>query len=447
MLPIVAIIGRANVGKSTLFNRLVGKREAITADWAGTTRDRLYGECVWNGKTFMLVDTAGLELNKTDSFDLEIQEQINIAIDEAELLLLIVDTKTGITKKDLDTVKRIRLSKKPFIVVANKCDNLKEECLIDEFYQLGAKLVMPVSALSGRGSGDLLDVIVKNLPLKQNRKQTKENFNENEIVVAIAGRPNVGKSSLLNQLIGQERAVVSEKAGTTRDSADFTITRGQKKIIFIDTAGIRRRGRIGKSGEGKKPGQIEKYSVLRSLRAIDRSSVVLLLIDAVEGITSQDLHIIGFALEKKKSIVLVVNKWDAVDDGNMQEYLSRISQKVPFLPFAPIIFISAKTGKNVHKVYDLITGTHEGRFRRVPTGELNSAIAEDILKKSPPPQKNILPKIKYVTQTDVNPPTFVFFTNHPELIHFSYVRYLENKIREHWGFNGTPIKILFRKKK
>ncbi len=443
MLPIIAIVGRANVGKSTLYNRLIGKREAITADWAGTTRDRLYGRCEWNGKSFMLVDTAGLEPERPEKAEIEVQEQIEAAILEAALLLFIVDTKTGITDKDLGAIKKIRLSGKPFIVVANKCDNIKDSCFVSEFHRLGTTEIVPVSAISGKGTGDLLDMIVSQVKL--GRTKAKEDLNDS-IVVAIAGRPNVGKSSLLNKLIGQERAVVSERAGTTRDSAKISFDYKGEQIVFQDTAGIRRKGRVGKSDEGYRPGQIEKYSVLRSLTAMERSTVVLVLIDATEGITAQDLHVLGYALEAKKSIVLVVNKWDTVEDGNMQDYLKKLAKKVSFLSFAPVVFTSATTGKNIHKIFDLILETHQSRFKRVPTSELNTKLQEDILKKAPPATKNILPNIKYISQVEVNPPTFVFFSNHPEFIHFSYARYLENRIRDHWDFDGTPISITFKKK-
>jgi GTP-binding protein len=256
----------------------------------------------------------------------------------------------------------------------------------------------------------------------------------------------VGKSSLLNKLIGIDRAVVSDRAGTTRDASNYSLEHNEKKITFYDTAGVRKRGKVGKSDEGYRPGQIERYSVLRSLRAIEKSSIVLLLVDASEGITAQDLHVLGYALDAKKSVILVINKWDKVEEGDMQEYLGTVSRKIPFLSYAPIIFVSAKTGKNVHKIFDLILETHKSRFIRIPTSELNSRLHEEILKKSPPAQRNILPNIKYITQTEVDPPTFVFFSNHPELIHFSYVRFLENRIREHWNFEGTPINISFRKK-
>jgi len=444
MLPVVAIVGRTNVGKSTLFNRLIGKREAITADWSGTTRDRLYGECSWGGKSFLLVDTAGLETSHKQEFDINIQEQINIAIDEADLLIFVVDTKTGITDKDLSAQKKLLSSKKPFIITCNKCDNAKDLVLVNDFYRFGCDEIFPVSALSGRGTGDLLDSIVKNIPNTKKGKTPKEE-SEN-IVIAIAGRPNVGKSSLLNSLVGNSRAIVSEKAGTTRDTASFHVLEQNKKLTFLDTAGIRRKGKVGKSLEGRKPGQIEKYSVLRSLQAIDKSSVVLALIDASEGITAQDTHIIGYAAENGKSVILVINKWDLVPDRNIQDYTEYLRKKISFLPYAPAIFVSAKDGKNVKKITTLILETQKMRLIRINTSELNARLHDDLIKRTPPKQKNILPTIKYVTQVSTNPPSFVFFTNHPELIHFSYRRYLENRLRGHWQFQATPINISFRKK-
>ncbi|MDD5693360.1 MAG: ribosome biogenesis GTPase Der [Patescibacteria group bacterium] len=445
MLPIVAIVGRANVGKSTLFNRLIGKKKAITADWSGTTRDRLYDVCHWNNKSFILADTAGIENEGLDNnLNLDIQRQIQIAIEEADLLVFIVDVRSGITNNDLNALQKIQKSKKPFILVANKCDSGNDMSSVSEFYKLGVKEIIAISALVGRGTGDLLDIISKNIKAVKSDVIPKEK--NQTINVAIAGRPNVGKSSLLNKLTGIERAVVSEKAGTTRDVADFTVETDGKQIKFIDTAGVRRRGKVGKTADGVKPGQIEKYSVIRSMRAISESDVVLLLIDASEGLTAQDLHIAGFSHDEKKSMVLVVNKWDSVEEGDMHKYLAYIAQKINFLPYAPVIFVSAKTGKNVHKITDLILEVYDARFKRIATGELNTKIAEDILRKPPSAQKNILPKINYLTQAGTNPPTFVFFANHPDLIHFSYSRYLENRIREHWDFSGTPITISFKKK-
>ncbi len=445
MLPIVAIVGRGNVGKSTLFNRLIGKKKAITADWSGTTRDRLYDNCTWNNKDFILVDTAGIEEpDSTNNLDLDIQKQIEAAIEESDMLVFMVDVKTGIVDQDLKVLQKIRISKKPFVIVANKCDNEKELSSVNDFYKLGVKEVVAISALVGKGTGDLLDIISNNI--KSTKTASTIQAAVNIINVAIAGRPNVGKSSLLNKLIGQERTVVSEKAGTTRDITNFIIDKDDKKINFIDTAGVRKRGKVGKTIEGKKPGQIEKYSVIRSMKAISESDVVLILIDATEGVTAQDLHIAGFAHDEKKSIVLIINKWDSVEEGDMQIFLTQITKRINFLPYAPVVFVSATTGKNVHKITDLIIEVYKARFIRITTGELNSKLGEDILRKPPSAQKNILPKINYLTQAGVNPPTFIFFTNHPNLIHFSYNRYLENRIREHWDFSGTPISISFKKK-
>jgi GTP-binding protein len=354
-----------------------------------------------------------------------------------------VDAKAGITDDDLKAIRKIRNSKKPFVLIVNKCDNKNDVIGSAEFYRLGTTTIAPVSALSGLGTGDLLDMVIKQLPKSRTSKKAEDS---DVINVAIAGRPNVGKSSLLNSLIKQDRAVVSDIAGTTRDTSNYTFTLNGKKINFIDTAGIRRRGKVGKSAQGANPGKIEKYSVLRSLNALEKAEVVLVLIDAKEGVTAQDLHVLNYALDKKKSIILTINKWDSVEENDITAYLEYLNRKITFLSFAPVIFVSAKTGKNVQKIYDQILSVYNSRFNRIKTSELNSLLLADIFKKSPPAMKNILPKIKYISQVAVNPPTFVFFTNHPELIHFSYHRFLENRIREHWDFTGTPINILFKQK-
>ena len=331
-----------------------------------------------------------------------------------------------------------------YIISCNKCDNADDLSLSNEFYQLGGDEIIPVSAISGRGTGDLLDAIAKNIP--KTKTKASDSKASDEIIVAIAGRPNVGKSSLLNYLVGESRALVSAKSGTTRDSASFSITLNGNKMTFLDTAGIRKRGKVGKSQEGSKSGQIEKYSVLRSLQAIDRSTVVLILIDGPEKVTAQDLHIAGYAADNGKSVILIVNKWDLVEEKNMQDYTLYLKKKINFLPYAPVIFVSAKDGKNINKIPRLIENVHKMRFLRINTSELNAKLHEDLAKKTPPKQKNIFPTIKYVTQISVNPPSFIFFSNHPELIHFSYKRYLENRLREHWLFDGTPVSISFRKK-
>lgn len=452
MFPVVAIIGRPNVGKSTLFNRITGRRQAVTADLAGTTRDRLYSRCEWNGKEFILVDTAGIEVGDTKNsvyakLDTDVQEQVLLAVTEADLILFVVDAQVGATEQDRRALKLIFKSGKSFVLVANKYDSEKYLTNISELYTLGSKEVLPIAALTGRGTGDLMDAITDGI--KDVVPTDKGIVLEREgISVAIAGRPNVGKSSTLNAIIGKNRAVVSEIPGTTRD---FTIAsfETEKGIInFVDTAGIRRRGKVGKVAEGRVPGQVEHYSVLRSFRAIENADIVLIIIDPTEGLTAQDLHIAGYAREMHKGIILIVNKWDAIekDEMDMANYLNYLHNKISFLPFAPVVFISAKNGKNIDKITEMIYEVAEGRKKRVGTGEINSLLGDDILRRPPSAVRGQLPKINYITQADIDPPTFVFFVNKPELVHFSYKRFLENKIREHWSFDGTPINLVFKRK-
>jgi GTP-binding protein len=452
VFPVVAIIGRPNVGKSTLFNRITGRRQAVTADLAGTTRDRLYSRCSWNGKEFILVDTAGIEVGDTRNsvyakLDADVQEQVLLAMEEADLIIFIVDTQTGATDQDRRALKLVFKSGKPFILVANKYDSEKYLSNITELYSLGTKNVIPIAALTGRGTGDLMDAIVEGIKYVS-ASEKGINLGGEGINVAIAGRPNVGKSSILNALIGENRAVVSEVAGTTRDFMTSSLATDSGTINFIDTAGIRRRGKVGKVEEGRVPGQIERYSVLRSFRSIESADIVLIIIDPTEGLTAQDLHIAGFARDQYKGIVIVVNKWDAIekDETDMASYLRYLHSKISFLSFAPVVFVSAKNGKNIGKIVDIIFDVSKSRDKHISTGELNLLLGDDILRHSPSAVKNQLPKINYITQGDTNPPTFVFFANKPELIHFSYKRFLENKIREHWGFEGTPINIVVKRK-
>lgn len=452
MYPVVAIIGRPNVGKSTLFNRITGRRQAVTADLAGTTRDRLYSRCDWNGKEFILVDTAGIEVGDTknsvyEKLDTDVQEQVLLAIEEADLILFVVDVQSGATEQDRRALKLVFKSGKPFVLIANKYDSEKYLANISDLYTLGAKEILPIAALTGRGTGDLMDAIVNSIkdvvPTDKGIVLEREGIN-----VAIAGRPNVGKSSTLNAIIGKTRAVVSEVAGTTRDFTIASYESEQGTINFIDTAGIRRRGKVGKVEEGRVPGQVEKYSVLRSFRAIETADIVLLIIDPTEGLTAQDLHIAGFAKDQHKGIIIIVNKWDAIekDETDMTKYLAYLHAKISFLPYAPVIFISAKNGKNINKITEIIYEIATSRNKRIATGELNLLLGDDILRHPPAAVRNQLPKINYITQADTNPPTFVFFANKPELIHFSYKRFLENKIREHWDFAGTPINIVVKRK-
>jgi len=433
--PIVAIVGRPNVGKSTLFNRLVGQRLAIVEDVPGTTRDRIYGNAEWRGAAFTLIDTGGLQVGATDDLVAQVQAQARIAIAEADVIVFMTDVMEGLTAGDEEIVPILRRSRKPVILVANKADNRRLRLEATEFYQLGLGEPLPISALHGTGTGDLLDKIVASFPVQVEEEEVEA------VKVAIVGRPNVGKSSLLNAILGWERAIVHEEPGTTRDALDTFIEWDGEPVVLIDTAGIRRRGRIA-------PG-VEKYSVLRALRAIDRADVALLLIDAVEGVTDQDTHIAGYILEEAKGVVIVVNKWDLIakDTYTMDQYTQHIRERLKFIPYAPILFVSAKTGQRVNRVLEVALRVREERLRRIPTGELNRMVSEAVARHAPPSKAGKRLKIYYVTQADVDPPTFVFFVNDKRLLHFSYKRYLENQIRERFRFEGTPLRLSFRDKR
>lgn len=432
--PIVAIVGRPNVGKSTLFNRLVGGRVAIVEDLPGTTRDRIYGDSDWRDREFTLVDTGGLEPAPPTVLARLIGEQVESAIAEADAIVFLVDAREGITSADLQVADLVRRASKPVIVAANKADNLARTWDAVEFYELGLGEVVPISALQGIGTGDLLDAIVDRLP----PPAVTEEERVADVAIAIVGRPNVGKSSLLNKILGYERTLVSEMPGTTRDAIDTVIQHGDQSILLIDTAGIRRRGRII-------PG-VEKYSVLRALRAIDRSDVVLLLIDAVEGITAQDAHLAGYVVDNGKGLVVAVNKWDLVKKTSrtMTDYTAVIREDLKFFPDVPVVYISAKTGLGVPPALDVALTMAAERRRRISTGQLNEIIGEATRAHAPPTVKGRRLKIYYVTQAEVEPPTFVFFANDPKLVHWSYRRYLENRLRERFGFVGTPLRLVFR---
>jgi GTP-binding protein len=454
--PIVALVGRPNVGKSTLFNRLVGQRKAIVEDLAGTTRDRLYGDADWAGRDFIVVDTGGLEFTLPLSpprerggeggvtgfqagvasrlFLREIREQAEIAIAEAEVIVLLVDGEAGLTSADQDVAALLRRTDKPVILAVNKADNQKRRSEAVEFYALGLGDPIPVSALHGTGTGDLLDAIVAGLP----PAETEAEAEDETIKIAILGRPNVGKSSLLNKLLGEERVIVSDVPGTTRDAIDMPIQYEGLDVVLIDTAGIRRRGKI--------EGGVEKYSFLRSLKAVSRADVCLLLIDAVDMVTAQDAHIAGYILEEAKSVVVIINKWDLVekDTNTMNEYTARVRNELKFLDYVPVLFISAKSGQRVDKVLPLALQVQEERLRRISTGEVNRLLREAIAKNPPKGAQRHRLKFYYATQAGVDPPTFVFFVNDRTLVHFSYERYLENTIREQYGFLGTPLRLVFR---
>ncbi|NPA91077.1 MAG: ribosome biogenesis GTPase Der [Chloroflexi bacterium] len=447
--PIVALVGRPNVGKSTLFNRLIGQKWAIVEDKPGTTRDRIYGDVVWGDREFTLVDTGGLEIiphtrdgrpkarplaEDSRDFIHEMQEQVNTALREADVIVLVTDVTDGVTPVDRQVADLLRQEKKPVILAVNKVDNPQREVEALAFYELGLGDPIPVSALHGKGTGDLLDAILQALPHAPEEEEEEEDV----IRVAIVGRPNVGKSTLLNRLAREERAIVSDVAGTTRDVVDTRVRWEGKTFLFLDTAGIRRKGSIQRG--------VEYYSVLRAMRAIERSDVVLLVLDATEGVTAQDAHIAGYALEAYRSIIIVVNKWDLVekDTYTMVEYTRRIRHELNFIDFAPIVFISAKTGQRVSRLFPLIEHVYEERFVRLPTSMLNRIIQEALAEHPPPVKGTRALRLYYVTQPAVDPPTFVFFVNDAELVHFSYQRYLENKIREIHPYDGTPLKLIFR---
>ncbi len=441
--PIVALVGRPNVGKSTLFNRLIGERRAIVQNEPGTTRDRVYGSLEWNGVEFTIIDTGGLQEDADlpeDETELrrliarQTRNQASIAITEADAIVLVTDARTGPTPQDTEIAEMLRRANKPVVLAANKAERSDVRFDAYEFYNLGLGEPIPISAYHGNGTGDLLDRVVEELP-------NADELEEDEVEgpnIAIVGRPNVGKSRLLNALLGQERAIVSDEPGTTRDSLDTVIDWEGDQITLIDTAGIRRRGRVD---EG-----IERFSVMRSMRAIDRADVVLLVIDATEDFTAQDLHIAGYVEEQKKGMVVVVNKWDLVekDTYTMNDYRDRARRQLDFMPYAPIVFISAKTGQRVGKVLETAMEVIRERYRRVSTAALNKVLKEAVAKHPPPSKPGKWVRFFYATQADVAPPTFVFFSNEPKMIHFSYRRYIENEMREAFGFAGTPLRISFR---
>ena len=439
--PIVAIVGRPNVGKSTLFNRLVGERQAIVQDQPGTTRDRVYGTADWLGVEFTLIDTGGMQDDDElppDTSEAETiiarqtRDQANSAISEADVIVFIVDAKAGPSASDAEIADLLRRTDKPTLLAANKADSAARRDMVFEFYELGLGEPIAISAYHGNGTGDLLDKIVENLPDAEPEEATEGPR------IAIVGRPNVGKSRLLNALLGQERAIVSDVAGTTRDSLDTELTWKGQPLTLIDTAGIRRRGRVEQG--------IERFSVMRSMRAIDRADVVLLLIDATEDFTAQDLHIAGYVEEQKKGLVVVVNKWDLVekDAGTMDDYRARAAEQLDFIPYAPVVFISAKLGQRVSQVLDTAIAIIEERDKRISTASLNKMLQEAVAKHQPPSRPGKWLKFYYATQADVAPPTFIIFCNDPKQIHFGYRRYLENELRERFGFTGTPIRISFR---
>jgi GTP-binding protein len=437
--PIVAVVGRPNVGKSTLFNRLIGERRAVTHAAPGTTRDRLYGKAEWNGRDFTLIDTGGIGLEpdppQADLF-FEVVRQAQEAIEEADAIVFLLDAQVGPTGADLEVAKLLRRANKPVITAANKVENQRTELASQEFHELGLGDPIPLSALQGKGTGDLLDAILASLPIAEGPADEQEAA----VSVAIVGRPNVGKSSLLNSITGQRRSIVNPQPGTTRDPIDTLIHFKDQPILLIDTAGIRRRGRIDQG--------VERFSVLRAVRSIERADVVALLIDAVQGITAQDTHVAGYAHEAARGLIVVVNKWDLIekDSYTADAYLARLQDALSFVHYAPVVFCSALTGQRVQKVLKLALEIQRERRKRVPTAELNNAVRQAVGAHRLSTHGRAL-KVYYTTQAETSPPTFVFFVNDPTLVHFSYQRYLENRLREAFGFNGTAIRLVFKGRK
>ena len=429
--PIVAIVGRQNVGKSTLLNRLTGKRIAIVADLPGTTRDRIFADVLWQGVEFTIVDTGGLELRPQSTMAQEVKEQVAVAITEADIIIFLVDVRDGITPADLEIADMLRQSNKPIVLVANKADNAQLETGAVEFYQLGLDEPRAISAYHGRGTSELLDNIITRLPAPSPIKAEPE-----VMKVAIVGRPNVGKSMLLNAILGGERAIVDDAPGTTRDAIDTQFDYDGQSMLIIDTAGIRRRGRLGIG--------VERYSVIRALRAIDRADIVLLVLDATELVAAQDMHIAGYIQQAVKGIVLVVNKWDLVADKNITEYNKYIRRQIKFVSYASVLYTSAKFGEGVDKVMPEVCQVYQERCKRLPTTVVNRVIQQAVASHNLPRAGTKRLKMLYVTQAEVNPPTFVFFVNDAKLIHFSYRRYLENKLRQSFGFAGTPFRLIFK---
>ncbi|WP_312654252.1 ribosome biogenesis GTPase Der [Proteiniclasticum sp.] len=433
--PIVAIVGRPNVGKSTLFNKLAGHRIAIVDDTPGVTRDRIYADADWLQYEFKLIDTGGIEPKSDDIILAQMKRQAQIAIDTADVIIFLVDGKQGLTDSDNEVATMLRVSKKPIVLAVNKVDNLKDEANTYEFYNLGIGTPIAISSGQGLGLGDLLDEVVSHF----NEYETEED--DEYIRVAFVGRPNVGKSSLINKLVGEERSIVTDIPGTTRDAIDSYIESEEGKFILVDTAGLRRKSKI--------KAEIERYSVVRTLTAIERADVVVLMVDAEEGVADQDEKIIGYAHDMKKAIMVIVNKWDLIekDDKTMDKYLKELKMSLKFMQYAPYLFISALTGQRTHKVLGMIRNCYDNYNKKIGTGVLNDVIGKALLQKEPPMIGTRRLKVFYGTQTGVKPPTFVFFINDTGALHFSYSRYIENQLREAFDFSGTGIKIEYREKK
>ena len=435
MKPIVAIVGRPNVGKSTLFNRLAGEKISIVKDTPGVTRDRIYAEAEWLNHRFTMIDTGGIE-PKTDDLLLKyMRDQAQMAIELADSVIFIVDSKAGLTDADQEVANMLRRSQKPVVLAVNKLDNMRDISPIYEFYNLGLGDPMPISAEQGLGLGDMLDMVIETFPEQEEEEEADE-----KLKIAVIGKPNTGKSSLINKLLGENRMIVSDIAGTTRDAVDTEVTYNGRSYVFIDTAGIRRQSKVNED--------LERFSVLRSVSAVERCDIAILMIDATTGITEQDAKIAGIAHENGKGVIIAVNKWDAIekDDKTMNEFGKDIDTVLSYLPYAPKIYISALTGQRLTQIYETIDQVEESILKRVPTGILNDVLYDATSMNQPPSDKGRQLRIYYMTQIGVKPPTFVIFVNNQELMHYSYKRYLENCIRKAFGFEGTPIKFIIRER-
>lgn len=436
MKPIVAIVGRPNVGKSTLFNVLAGQRLSIVKDTPGVTRDRIYADATWLDKNFTIIDTGGIEPDSSDIILSQMREQAQIAIDTADVILFIVDVKQGLVDSDEKVANMLRRSGKPVLLIVNKVDSFERD-LMDtyEFYNLGIGEPIPISSTSKLGLGDMLDKVVENFP--ENAGIEDE---DDRPRIAIIGKPNTGKSSLINKLTGEDRLIVSDIAGTTRDAVDTAVKYNGQEYVFIDTAGLRRKNKIKE--------ELEKYMIVRAVGAVERCDVVILMIDASEGVTEQDAKIAGIAHERGKGVIIAVNKWDKVekDDKTIYRFSEKVRQTLAFMPYAQLTFISVKTGQRINKLYDLIDAVIQNHSLRIGTGVLNEIVTEAIALQQPPTDKGKRLKIYYTTQVAVKPPTFVIFVNDKQLMHFSYTRYIENRIREAFGFDGTPLKFIIRER-
>ena len=435
-LPVVAVVGRPNVGKSTLFNKLIGQRLSIVEDTPGVTRDRIYSKCEWRGHQFMVVDTGGIEPKENDKMLTLMRQQAEIAISHADVIVLVTDVRSGVTANDYAVADILQKSGKPIVLAVNKCDTPGELPMdIYEFYNLGIGEPFPVSSVHGHGTGDMLDEIVSHFP-----EEETDDYDESDIKVAVIGKPNAGKSSLINRIAGEERVIVSDIAGTTRDATDTVIEREEGRFVFIDTAGIRKKSKITE--------RVEHFSVLRAYMAVDRADVCVIMIDALEGFTEQDSKVAGYAHEQGKGCIVAVNKWDAVEktDKTMQEYQKKLENDFSFMSYVPFIFISAKTGQRVEKLFDMIKQVNEMNSMRISTGMLNDVLAYAVASVQPPSDKGKRLKIYYMTQASTKPPTFVLFVNRADLFHFSYQRYLENQIRTTFGLEGTPVRFVIRER-